>query len=321
MAEHMAERPVIHRTEHTLTVAAPVQVLYDLVADVTLWPAVFGPSVHVRHLERTARGEVFEIWAQVNGAVTNWTSRRSLDPGRHYVGFRQQRPFAPLTSMGGGWLFRPLPDGRTEVALRHRFSVAGDAPEAVRRVLDALDRNSAEELAALARIAELGHPLQDVVFSFTDVVPLGNSPEEAYDFVNRADLWAERLPHVRRVRLTEDVPGVQSLEMDTVTADGSAHTTRSVRVCEASSWIAYKQYVLPKLLLGHSGLWTFSDGEEGPVATARHTVAIDPAAVTEVLGAQATLADARAFVREALGRNSMTTMTHAAAHGAPVSAA
>lgn len=306
--------PVLHRTEHTRVVSAPARALYGLVADVTLWPAVFGPSVHVQHLERSEDRETFEIWAQVNGNVAHWTSRRLLDPARLYVSFRQERPFAPLTSMGGGWLFRPLPDGRTEVVLRHRFSVADDAPDAVAGLLAALDHNSGEELAALARVAELGHPVEDVVFSFTDVVPLRNSPQAAYDFVNRADLWAERLPHVSRVRLTEDVPGVQHLEMDTVTADGSAHTTRSVRICRAPSWIAYKQHVLPRLLTGHSGLWTFTDGPDGPVATARHTVAIDPSAVDEIVGEGATLADARRFVRDALGRNSMTTMTHAAAH-------
>ncbi|MEU1378380.1 aromatase/cyclase [Streptomyces triculaminicus] len=308
------ERPVIHRTEHTLVVSAPARVLYDLVSDVTLWPAVFGPSVHVRHLERTERSEVFEIWAQVNGKVANWTSRRVLDPERLYVSFRQQRSFPPVTSMGGGWLFRSLPDGRTEVVLRHRFGVEGDDPQAVENLLAALDRNSGEELAALARVAELGHPVEDIVFSFTDIVPLEGGAESAYDFVNRADLWAERLPHVSSVVLTEDVPGVQDLRMETLTADGSTHTTRSTRICKAPSWIAYKQSILPKLLTGHSGLWTFTDGPDGPLATARHTVALNPATVTEVLGERATLDDARTFIREALGRNSLATMTHAAAY-------
>lgn len=48
------------------------------------------------------------------------------------------------------------------------------------------------------------------------------------------------------------------------------------------------------------------------MATARHTVAVDPTGITEVLGPDATLADARTYVREALGRNSLTTLRHAA---------
>lgn len=305
-----------HRTEHTLTVSAPAQVLYGLVADVTLWPAVFEPSVHVQHLERGGRAERFELWAVVNDTVTSWISRRTLDPEGLRVTFRQERSSAPVASMSGEWLFRELPGGHTEVVLYHDFTAVDETPATLAWINEALDRNSARELAALARIAELGHPVPDVVFSFTDTLPLQVPVEAAYDFVNRADLWAERLPHVGRVRMSEPSPGVQDLEMDTVTADGSAHTTRSVRICRAPQWIAYKQLVTPKLMSGHSGLWTFTDGPDGPVATARHTVAIDPGAVTGVLGAGSSLADARAYVREALGRNSLTTMEHAAAAAA-----
>ncbi|WP_329495105.1 aromatase/cyclase [Kitasatospora herbaricolor] len=306
------QHPIEHRTEHTLVVAAPARALYGLVADVTLWPAVFGPSVHVQHLERGEGTERFEIWALVNGEVSNWTSRRTLDPERLHVTFRQERSRGRIGSMGGEWIFNELPGDRTEIVLVHLFTPADDDPGTVEWINAALDRNSPLELAALGRIAELGHPVEDVVFSFTDTLPLQASAKGAYEFVNRADLWAERLPHVGRVSLTETVPGVQELEMDTVTADGSAHTTRSVRVCRAPEWIAYKQQLTPRLLLGHSGLWTFTDGPDGPVAHARHTVAIDPSAVTGVLGADATLADARTYVRDALGRNSLTTMEHAA---------
>ncbi|MFE9135519.1 aromatase/cyclase [Streptomyces sp. NPDC007355] len=304
--------PQLHRTEHTRQVSAPPETVYRLLADVTLWPAIFGPSVHVQHLERGEREERFSLWATVNGSVANWTSRRTLDPEGLRITFRQEHSRPPIASMAGEWLLRALPGGGTEVVLLHEFSVVASDPDAVRWVTEALDRNSPEELAALARVAELGHPVDDVVFSFVDTLALKVPVADAYAFVNRADLWAERLPHVSRVRMTEETPGIQELEMDTVTGDGSAHTTRSVRVCRAPEWIAYKQLMTPKLLTGHSGLWTFSDGPEGPVATARHTVAIDPAAVTEVLGPEATLADARAYVREALGRNSMTTMSYAA---------
>ncbi|MGW0466462.1 aromatase/cyclase [Streptomyces sp. NPDC003027] len=304
----------IHRTEHTLVVDAPPRTLYDLVADTTRWPAIFGPSVHVHHLEHGERDERFEIWAQVNGEVVSWVSRRVLDPERLYIAFRQERSAPPFASMSGGWLFRALPGGRTEVVLRHRFAALDEDPATLERIHRALDRNSPQELAALARIAQLGADVEEVVFSFTDTVPLTGTAAAAYAFVDRADLWAERLPHVSRARLTEDVPGIQTLEMDTVTADGSAHRTRSVRVCREPSWIAYKQLEMPRLLSGHSGLWTFTDGPDGPVAVSRHTVAIDPSAVEEVLGAGATLADARRYLREALGRNSLTTMTHAAAY-------
>jgi hypothetical protein len=106
------------------------------------------------------------------------------------------------------------------------------------------------------------------------------------------------------------------MEMDTVTADGSAHTTRSIRVCLPYESIVYKQLVPPALLLGHSGAWTFEDTADGAVVTAEHTVAIDPAAVAGVLGEGATIARAREFLRSALGANSRTTLAHAGAFAA-----
>lgn len=93
----------LHRTEHSLIVSAPPQRLYDLVADVSRWSAVFGPTVHVRHLERGERGELFELWALVHGEVENWTSRRVLDPVRRYVRFDQvrSRPRSPPWAAAG----------------------------------------------------------------------------------------------------------------------------------------------------------------------------------------------------------------------------
>jgi aromatase len=304
----------LHHTEHTLTVDAPAAELYGLAADVTRWPAVFGPSVHVEHQLREERAERFELWAVVNGEVGSWVSQRALDPERRRVTFAQVRSRAPIASMRGEWLFRALSPTRTEIVLRHTFSAVDDDPEAARWILEGLHRNSPEELSALARLALYGHPVDDIVFSFTDTVRLAGAASDAYTFVHRADRWARLLPHVGRVRLTMPSPEVQHLEMDTVTSDGSAHTTRSLRVCRSGEWIAYKQLVTPKLMMGHSGLWTFSDGPRGPVVTARHTVALDPAAVPEVLGEHATLAEAREYLRDALGRNSRTTIEHADAY-------
>jgi aromatase len=137
--------------------------------------------------------------------------------------------------------------------------------------------------------------------------------------VNRADLWPDRLPHVERVELTEGPPGVQDMTMDTVTSEGTRHTTRSIRLCFPTERIVYKQLVPPALLLGHSGSWRFgpaarpdgSGGADGAVVTSRHMVAIDPTRVEPILGAGSTLGDARAYLRDALGANSRATLAHA----------
>jgi aromatase len=100
--------------------------------------------------------------------------------------------------------------------------------------------------------------------------------------------------------------------MDTRTKDGSVHTTRSVRVCQPHRRIVYKQVVLPALMTLHTGHWLIEERAAGQLSvTSRHTVRINTARIAEVLGADADLASARAFVRTALSGNSLATLNHA----------
>ncbi|MBT2368634.1 aromatase/cyclase [Streptomyces sp. ISL-10] len=292
-------------TRHTLVSRAPARALYDLAADTSRWPAIFEPTVHVHHLERGESTERFQLWAVVNGEVKNWISRRVLDRDRLRIRFDQERSAPPIESMGGEWIFEPVPDG-TVITLLHDFTAVTDTPDVLDWIGAALDRNSARELAALSQVAELDS--DKAVFSFTDSVSVGRPVREAYDFLHRSDRWPEHLPHVRRVVLGEQAPGVQDMEMDTVTADGSAHTTRSLRVCVDGERIAYKQLVPPRLLLGHSGVWELTTTSEGTEVTSTHTVVLNPEGVRDVLGEGTSLAAARQFVQDALSRNSRTTL-------------
>ncbi|MET8871290.1 aromatase/cyclase [Nocardia sp. NPDC004604] len=291
---------------HRRVVQAPPEIVYALVADVTKWPVIFAPSVLVRHLHRGPDDERFRLWATVNGEVKNWTSRRVLDAAQRRIVFEQERSQAPIASMGGSWSIREIDSGTTKVTLDHRFTVVDGADRNV--VAGAVDRNSETELAALARIAELGHPVEDVVHTFEDTVTLDISAAEAYDFVYHSERWPEHVPHVGRIELTEDAEGVQLMEMDTVTEGGIPHTTKSVRVCSSNERIDYKQLLPPTMLFGHSGAWEFTDGPDGAVVTARHTVAINPTAAREILGATTDLADARAYLTDALSTNSRNTL-------------
>jgi aromatase len=293
-------------------ISAPPQAVYDLVADVTRWPTIFAPSLYILPLELAEHAERFQLWALVNGQVKTWVSRRTLDSQQLRISFAQEHTQPPFVSMGGEWEFHSLPGNRAEVVLTHHFrTIDGESLDAVTA---AVDHNSEQELTALGRLGQLGHPIDDVVLSFEDTVHLDGAAADAYRFVYRSDEWPQRLSHVSRVVLHEEPPGVQDMEMDTVTADGSTHTTRSIRLCFAAERIVYKQLVPPALLFGHSGGWTFTDGADGALVTARHTVAINPAAISEILGRNRTLADARKFLRTALGANSRATLAHAGAY-------
>src|SRR5262249_20731561 len=135
-----------------------------------------------------------------------------------------------------------------------------------------------------------------------------------YDFLNEAQLWTERLPHVARVKLDEEMTGLQILEMDTTAKDGSVHTTRSVRVCQPYASIIYKQIVLPPLMTLHTGRWLIKPTDGGVCVTSRHTVGLNTAKISDVLGGDADVATARAAVKTALSGNSMATLKLAKAY-------
>jgi aromatase len=102
--------------------------------------------------------------------------------------------------------------------------------------------------------------------------------------------------------------------MDTKAADGSVHTTESVRVVRGGDRIVYKQTTVPALMSAHTGCWTLVPRGDGVDATSQHTVVVKPEAVEKVLGAGRTVADARTYVQNALSTNSRATLGHAKAY-------
>ncbi|MFI0982667.1 aromatase/cyclase [Streptomyces sp. NPDC021093] len=302
--------PERHHATHTVTVDAPAETVYEIIADVTRWPQFFAPNIHVEHLDKGAQDERIHIWATANGAVKHWISRRELNRAERSVTFRQEVSTAPVASMGGTWTVIPEGAG-SRLELRHDFTVVDDAPEGVDWVNTALDRNSEAELAGIKRVAEEYDRLGDLMFDFEDTVHVAADGKDVFEFLQRADLWPQRLPHVDRLDLTEDEPGVQVMAMDTRAADGSVHTTESVRVVFGADRIVYKQTTVPALMTAHTGCWTVTANGDGVDVTSQHTVIIRPDAIERILGAGRTEADARAYVQHALSTNSRATLGHA----------
>ncbi|MER6539539.1 aromatase/cyclase [Streptomyces sp900105755] len=300
--------------EHEIMVSAPAAEVYRLIADVANWPRIFPPTIYVDHLERSGNEELIGIWATAGGEAKNWTSRRVLDPERLRITFRQTVSTPPVATMGGTWIIEPAGEGASRVRLLHDYTAVGDDPAGLAWIDEAVDRNSRSELAALKTNLELATAGEELTFSFEDTVRVDGAAKDLYDFVNEADRWSERLPHVATVRLTEDTPGLQTLEMDTRAKDGSTHTTRSYRVCLDGRKIAYKQTTLPALMNLHTGYWTFRETDEGTFASSQHTVVLRPENITKILGPEAGVAEAREYVQGALSTNSRATLNHAKAY-------
>ncbi|WP_280249733.1 aromatase/cyclase [Nocardia abscessus] len=297
--------------EHAITVAAPPTEVYRLLAEVENWPRLFPPSVYVTRLEQEGNEERIQIWATANGEAKNWISRRVLDPEALRITFWQEVSAPPVAHMSGTWIIEAR-GGHTHLRLLHSYSAVDDDPEGLAWIEKAVDDNSKAELPGLKAAVESAVRTRDLTLSFVDSVRIAGAAGDVYDFVNEANLWTERLPHVAAVELTESTPGVQVLRMDTLTKDGSSHTTESVRVCFPRHRIAYKQTTLPALMDLHTGYWEFEENADGTTtASAQHTVIIKAERITEILGPDAGVPEARTFLRDALGANSRATLTHA----------
>jgi ribosome-associated toxin RatA of RatAB toxin-antitoxin module len=300
-------------TAHEITVAAPAKTVFDLIADAAKWPMIFPPTVHVDYLERGESAERLQIWATGNGEVRKWQSRRELDHDRLRVTFHQEVSQHPLLSMAGAWLIAALPGKRTHVRLTHEFRVVGNEPRNAAWVERAVDRNSTAELAALKAEAER-EDAEELLLTFDDTVVVPAERGDVYKFLHDAGQWTERIPHVVGVVLTEESPNIQTLEMNTLAADGSTHTTKSVRVCFPDDRIVYKQLQAPGIMTAHTGQWRLTGTGEQTVVTATHNARLDRLAIPTLLGRDATVAGARQLVRTSLGDNSTATIRLAGEH-------
>ncbi|MFI6875849.1 aromatase/cyclase [Streptomyces sp. NPDC050400] len=305
----------VHRTTHSVQVDAAAGVVYGLISDAVQWPLYFPPNVNVERLEFDGTHERLRMWATANGEVRSWISERVQDPQERRIEFRQTVPQAPVETMHGTWIVEERPGGTSLLTLLHDFTVVGDRPDDVAWVESACDTNSRAELDNIKRLAERWTRLDELVLSFEDSVRINGPAELVYDFLYRVGDWPDLIPHVSRLDLTEDSPGVQIMSMDTLTADGSTHTTESVRICfPHAGRIVYKQTTTPALMEAHTGEWSVVPDETGVTVVSQHSVVLREEAVTRVLGPAADLTTARRYVRQALGRNSTATLELARQH-------
>lgn len=305
------ESPSTH-LEHSIEVAAPPSAAFRVIAEAEKWPLVFMPTVHLERDDLGGGKERIHVWALTNDKVSAWTSIRDVDADGLTVKFRQEKSTPPIGAMSGEWIVEER-DGGSLVRLLHDFRAIDDDPASVQWIAEAVDRNSHAELATLKAVAEQYELRDSLTVQWDDTVPLSGAAADAYEFVWDCGAWPERLPHVDAMRVTEPEPTIQFMEMDTKTKDGSAHTTKSIRVGWPGQKIVYKQTTPPKLLSAHTGHFLIGETPDGLTLTSRHAAIIRPEMIAEVLGADATIQDARDFIETALTANSRVTMEHASA--------
>ncbi|MGW0761143.1 aromatase/cyclase [Streptomyces sp. NPDC002814] len=302
------------KTTHTVRVSAPAGVVYALIADAVKWPLYVSPVIHVEQPEFDGERGWLRMWSLRDGRLESWTSWRHLDPVERRVEFRQELPASPFNSMSGTVQVRSTGPHRTELELRYDVRAAEGTAGHAAWVERAADGGSRAHLAGLKAFAERWTRLDELVLSFEDAVRIHGPAELVYDFLYRAGNWPGLVPHVTRVDLTEDAPGVQHLTMQTQTESG-AHTTQSVRICfPHAGRIVYKETATSALLQAHTGEWSVVPDETGVTVIAQHSVVLREEHIAAVLGGHAGVAHARRYVRDRLGRQCLAVLAQAEKH-------
>ncbi|MEV2218168.1 aromatase/cyclase [Streptomyces sp. NPDC050997] len=153
-----------HHAEHTVTVDAPLNLVWDVLVDVKGYSRIFPPTREVNLLEESATHQVVRLHVDVGGEEQSWVSRRDIDPRQHVIAYSQLETAPIVGRMGGDWRAFPLGAGRTQLVLTHDFAarepvdgkVAGrfSFEEADAMLRAAVERNSVADLNAVKTEAE-----------------------------------------------------------------------------------------------------------------------------------------------------------------------
>ncbi|WP_188316523.1 aromatase/cyclase [Solihabitans fulvus] len=154
----------MHHTEHTVTVDAPVDVVWPVLVDVEGYARIFPPTQQVTILEESPEHQIARLVVDVNGVIQTWVSRRDIDVQRKVIGYRQLEHAPMMGHMGGEWRALALGEDRTQLVLTHDFKprepvdgkVAGTYTyeEADEMIKAAVERNSVADLGAVKIEAE-----------------------------------------------------------------------------------------------------------------------------------------------------------------------
>ncbi|MFF7365867.1 SRPBCC family protein [Streptomyces sp. NPDC008125] len=301
----------VHEVEHRAKVAAPAELVYRLLADVTHWPRLFPSIVHMERFADDGTNERVGVWLTTGDKVFSWVALRVPRPGELRVDYRQETTQPPVADMGGSWIVEPLSAGECLVRLLHDYRPAATEPATLAFIARTLERNSTAELAALKDAAEREAAGEWLVTEIEDTTRVDGPAADVYEFLADASAWPERIPHIVSVDARDGGENVQLLDWVTHTARGVDHPSEVVRVCFPPHRIAYKHLLVPPLAAVHTGSYTVTADGGGALVSSRHTVVLTASGIAGVLGEGADLTDARAFTRQALSTSSREVLARA----------
>ncbi|MFJ6014985.1 SRPBCC family protein [Streptomyces sp. NPDC092952] len=129
-------------TENEITIAAPLDLVWDVTNDLENWPRLFSEYASVEIIERDGDSTTFRLTMHPdeNDKVWSWVSERTVDRATRTVRARRVEP-GPFQHMDIRWAYTEVPGG-TRMHWTQDFAMRPDAPVDDAWMTDNINRNS-----------------------------------------------------------------------------------------------------------------------------------------------------------------------------------
>ncbi|ELP64515.1 SRPBCC family protein [Streptomyces turgidiscabies] len=149
-------------TENSITVDAPLDLVWDITNDIENWPRLFTEYSSLEVLSREGDTTAFRLtmYPDDNGKVWSWVSERTVDRANRTVRARRVEtgPFAHMNIL---WEYTELPGG-TQMRWTQDFAMKPDAPVDDDWMTDNINRNSRTQMALIRdRIEQVARDRQN----------------------------------------------------------------------------------------------------------------------------------------------------------------
>jgi aromatase len=140
-------------TDNSVTIAAPLELVWEMMNDVESWPNLFTEYAKAEILERDGNTIKFRLEThpdpEYDNKVWSWVSERTVDPETHTAKSRRiDLANIPYSHMTIEWFFEPVDDG-TEMRWVQDFAMKPESPTSEEEATDYLNRNTKTQMGVL----------------------------------------------------------------------------------------------------------------------------------------------------------------------------
>ncbi|RFC76868.1 SRPBCC family protein [Streptomyces sp. AcE210] len=136
-------------TENSITIDAPIDLVWDITNDIENWPQLFSEYASLEVLSREGDTTTFRLTMHPddNGKVWSWVSERTMDRVRRTVRARRVET-GPFAHMDIRWDYQETPEG-TRMDWVQDFAMKPEAPVDDAWMTDNINRNSVTQMGLI----------------------------------------------------------------------------------------------------------------------------------------------------------------------------